>query len=139
LSRARSTIIILYDERLSATALTLVLVAALMAPILLDYFGNLVRLPMFLPIIGRELRTMPQIAQTQWRSALVVATLGPVGYVLVLYAMQLAPVSHVAPAREVSMLFAALIGGKLLGEGDVGLRVAGAALIAGGVAALALG
>ena len=57
---------------------------------------------------------------------------------LVLYAMQTAPLSHVAPAREVSMLFAALIGGRLLGEGDRGWRLAGAACIAGGVASLAL-
>ena len=48
----------------------------------------------------------------------MVAVLGPLGYVLVLYAVRLAPISHVAPAREVSMLFAALIGGRLLGEGD---------------------
>jgi hypothetical protein len=37
------------------------------------------------------------------------------------------------------MLFAALIGGKLLGEGERGPRIAGAACIALGVAALALG
>ncbi len=55
------------------------------------------------------------------------------------YAVQLAPLSHVAPAREVSMLFAALWGGKLLGEGDRGLRIVGAAFIALGVAGLALG
>ena len=58
---------------------------------------------------------------------------------LVLYAMQVAPLSHVAPAREVSMLFAALIGGHLLGEGDRASRIAGAACIAFGVMALALG
>ena len=69
----------------------------------------------------------------------MVAVLGPLGYVLVLYAVRLAPLSHVAPAREVSMLFAALVGGRLLGEGDRALRLAGAACIAGGVAALALG
>ena len=45
----------------------------------------------------------------------------------------------VAPAREVSMLFAALIGGQLLGESDRLARIAGAALIAFGVMALALG
>jgi hypothetical protein len=37
------------------------------------------------------------------------------------------------------MLFAALIGGHLLGEGDRGARIAGALLIAAGVAALGLG
>jgi uncharacterized membrane protein len=52
--------------------------------------------------------------------------------------VQLAPLSHVAPAREVSMLFAALIGGRLLGEADRGLRLLGAAFIAFGVVALAL-
>ncbi len=40
--------------------------------------------------------------------------------------VQQAPLSHVAPAREVSMLFAALIGGHLLGEGDRLLRLLGA-------------
>jgi uncharacterized membrane protein len=59
--------------------------------------------------------------------------------VLVLYAVKLAPLSHVAPAREVSMLFAALLGGKLLGEGERGLRIAGAACIALGVVGLAWG
>jgi drug/metabolite transporter (DMT)-like permease len=37
----------------------------------------------------------------------------------------------------VSMLFAALLGGRLLGEQDRGLRVLGAGCIAAGVAALA--
>lgn len=43
------------------------------------------------------------------------------------------------PSCEVSMLLAALIGGHLLGEGDRRLRVLGAAAIAVGVIALALG
>ena len=68
----------------------------------------------------------------------MVAVLGPLAYVLVLYAVTMAPLSHVAPAREVSMLFAALIGGRLLGERDRGLRVAGAACIAAGVVSLAV-
>ena len=63
----------------------------------------------------------------------------PIAYVLVLFAMREAPLSHVAPAREVSMLFAALIGGHLLGEGDRLARLCGAACIALGVTALALG
>jgi drug/metabolite transporter (DMT)-like permease len=69
----------------------------------------------------------------------VVAFFSPIAYVLVLYAVQSAPISHVAPAREVSMLFAALIGGRLLGEGDRALRIAGAVMIALGVTALGLG
>ena len=111
----------------------------LLSPILVDYVGNLFRLPFLLPSALRDRRGFPEVWRAQWRSALVVAVLGPLGYVLVLYAVRLAPISHVAPAREVSMLFAALIGGRLLGEGDRSLRLAGAACIAAGVAALALG
>ena len=66
------------------------------------------------------------------------AALGPLGYVLVLYAVTMAPLSHVAPARELSMLVAALLGGQLLAEGDRLLRLAGAACIAAGVMSLAL-
>jgi drug/metabolite transporter (DMT)-like permease len=111
----------------------------LLSPILVDYIGNLFRVPVLMPAVLRDRRGFADVWRAQWRSALVVAVLGPLGYVLVLYAVRLAPLSHVAPAREVSMLFAALIGGRLLGEGDRALRVVGAVCIAGGVAALALG
>jgi drug/metabolite transporter (DMT)-like permease len=111
----------------------------LLSPILVDYVGNVFRVPFLLPAALRDRRGFRAVWRARWRAALVVAVLGPLGYVLVLYAVRLAPLSHVAPAREVSMLFAALIGGRLLGEGDRGLRLVGAACIAGGVAALALG
>ena len=111
----------------------------LLSPILVDYVGNLFRVPFLLPAALRDRGGFGEVWRAQWRAALVVAVLGPLGYVLVLYAVRLAPLSHVAPAREVSMLFAALIGGRLLGEGDRSLRLVGAACIAGGVGALALG
>lgn len=111
----------------------------LVGPVLLDYVGNLLRVPFLLPGALIDRAGFAAAWRAQWRHALVVATLGPLAYVLVLYAMTMAPLSHVAPAREVSMLFAALIGGRLLGEGDRTWRLVGAAFIALGVAALALG
>jgi len=111
----------------------------LVSPILVDYIGNLLRVPVMLPFALRDPRGFVRALRSQWRPALVVATLGPLSYVLVLYAVTMAPLSHVAPAREVSMLFAALLGGQLLGEGDRALRLLGAAGIALGVAGLALG
>ncbi len=112
---------------------------ALMSPILVDYFGNLVRLVFLTPTLLRDRPTVWALWLQQRRYALIVGVFSPVSYVLVLYALQVAPLSHVAPAREVSMLFAALLGGHLLGEKDRGLRIAGAALIAAGVMALGLG
>jgi drug/metabolite transporter (DMT)-like permease len=110
-----------------------------MSPILIDYMGNFVRLGLLAPAVLRDLPTARQLWHVQWRYALLVAVVSPIAYVLVLYAMREAPLSHVAPAREVSMLFAALIGGHLLGEGDRAARILGALCIAAGVTALALG
>ena len=110
----------------------------LMSPILVDYVGNLLRLGVLLPAVLRDVPTARRLWSTQWRYAAYVGIVSPVAYVLVLYAMQVAPLSHVAPAREVSMLFAALIGGHLLGEGDRAVRLLGAGFIAAGVMALAL-
>lgn len=111
----------------------------LMSPILLDYMGTLVRCVVLAPLGLKDMAETKRLWQMQWKYALVVAIFSPIAYVLVLYAVQSAPISHVAPAREVSMLFAALIGGRLLGEGDRGLRIVGAVLIALGVMALGLG
>jgi drug/metabolite transporter (DMT)-like permease len=109
------------------------------SPILFDYWCNILRLPYAAVPVLRNVPEAKRLWVLQWKAAAIVGIFSPVAYVLVLYAIQIAPVSHVAPAREVSMLFAALIGGHLLGEGERWLRVAGAVLIALGVAALALG
>jgi uncharacterized membrane protein len=53
--------------------------------------------------------------------------------------MVFTPVSYVAPAREISILFAALMGTHWLREGDMPRRVASAVAMALGVVALAIG
>jgi drug/metabolite transporter (DMT)-like permease len=111
----------------------------LMSPVSVDYMGNFLRVGLLAPTVLRDRATAWTLWRRQWPSALAVAAFSPVAYVLVLYAMKEAPLSHVAPAREVSMLFAALIGGHLLGEGERTMRLLGAALIAAGVVALGLG
>ena len=111
----------------------------LLSPILIDYLGSCLRVLLLSPVVLRDLPEARVLWTVQWRWALLVAVVSPVAYVLVLFAMQSAPISHVAPAREVSMLFAALIGGHLLREGDRLVRMGGAVLIALGVTALGLG
>ena len=108
----------------------------LLSPLLVDYFGNFIRIALLLPVLLRDLSATRASWHKEWKYAVIVAVISPISYVLVLYAMQDAPLSHVAPAREVSMLFAALIGGHLLDEGDRVQRVFGALCIAAGVIAL---
>jgi drug/metabolite transporter (DMT)-like permease len=111
------------------------------SPVSVDYLGNVVRVPLtalwILALGRREPLPLAGYWRSTWKPALLIAAISPVAYVLVLYAATLAPLSHVAPAREVSMLFAALLGGTLLRERDVGLRLLGAGSIAAGVIALA--
>ena len=110
----------------------------LLSPVILDYFGNLVRLPFMLPTALRDPRGFVDAWRRYKWHAVVLGAVSPLAYMLVLYAVRVAPLSHVAPAREISMLFAALIGGRMLGEGDRGQRLLGALMMAGGVVLLAV-
>jgi drug/metabolite transporter (DMT)-like permease len=70
---------------------------------------------------------------------LLFGILGPLAYILILAAMQLAPVSLVAPAREVSVVLVGLAGWLLFREPHPVPRLIGAAVVLAGVALLALG
>jgi drug/metabolite transporter (DMT)-like permease len=111
------------------------------SPVSVDYLGNLARLPFTVLLLVWRSKGhavgLRRVWSEQRRAALTIAAISPVAYVLVLYAARLAPLSHVAPAREVSMLFAALLGGSLLREGNVAQRVVGALCITVGVIVLA--
>lgn len=75
----------------------------------------------------------------QRNAAIVIGILSPAAYILVLIALSLAPVTYVAPAREISILFGAIIGWRLLSESDPRRRMLGAAAIVAGIFALSLG
>lgn len=82
-----------------------------------------------------ELRAM---AVSDKRAVSVVAVLSPLAYILVLIAMQQAPVSLVAPLRETSIIIGVLLAWWLFGERDLGRRLAGAAIVISGVGLIAL-
>jgi drug/metabolite transporter (DMT)-like permease len=109
-----------------------------MSPILLDYFGNLVRVALLLPAIVRDRATARAHWRAQWKYALLVAAVSPLAYVLVLFALTRAPVSLVAPVRESSVVIGALLGARVLGEGHGRRRIVAATAIALGIAALAV-
>jgi len=109
----------------------------LISPFLVDYAGNLFRLVVLSPIAYFDRTRLAHEAREYLRHVLVVAVLGPLGYILVLYALRVAPVSHVAPARELATLIGTYFGARLLKERAAPIRVAGAACIVGGVVSLA--
>lgn len=109
----------------------------LISPIIVDYTGNLFRAVVLSPAVLRDLECARREAREYFKPAAVVSVLGPLGYILVLFAMQIAPISHVAPARELATLVGAYLGAKLLKEKAGPTRIAGAACIVAGVVSLA--
>jgi len=110
----------------------------LVSPLIIDYFGNLVRFGTLLPAAVRDRGRVRSEAREYFWSAVGVGALAPLAYILVLFAMRLAPVSHVAPARELATLVGTYLGSRLLREAVTLARVLGAACIVGGIVCLAL-
>ena len=73
-----------------------------------------------------------------WRITLFSGILGVISFSVFLWALVRAPVGPVAALREVSVLFASMIGVTVLGERFSLWRLAGAALVTAGVGVLAL-
>jgi len=117
----------------------LAVAAFVVPPILQDWAANCGRVMLMSPL---ALRARHEIIPT-WRRArkdiIAVALLCPLSYILVLSAMVFTPVSYVAPAREMSILIAALMGAQLLREGEVPRRLAAAAAMIAGIVCLAIG
>ena len=105
----------------------------LIAPLVLDYGSNLFRALFLAPMAWRRRDELVVEWRNNGRYALYIGIVSPLAYILVLYAMQIAPISSVAPLRELSMVFAAFLGARLLGEGHRGERIVGAVLMALGV------
>jgi drug/metabolite transporter (DMT)-like permease len=107
----------------------------------LPYFvvGLVLQLPVMTVLLGRRRTQVPVV----WREArgpvIAVAVLSPMAYVLVLRAMQLAPVSLVAPARESSIVVGALLSWWLLKEPSAARRLVGAVVVLVGIAGIVAG
>jgi drug/metabolite transporter (DMT)-like permease len=110
----------------------------LISPFVIDFTGNMFRMLVLAPRAWRDRARVALEAREYRKPVIVVSVLGPLGYILVLFAMRMAPVSHVAPARELSTLVGAWFGSRLLRESSGPWRIAGAALIVAGVICLAL-
>jgi drug/metabolite transporter (DMT)-like permease len=113
-------------------------VAALaVPPIFFDWGNDLTRTLLMTPYAAARRERVATVARKYWRQALVIGALSPLAYILVLYAYRLAPVSVVAPARELSIVIGSLLGWLWLREPQPGRRLAGAAVVVLGIAALA--
>lgn len=112
--------------------------ALLIPPLLLDYATAVGRMVFLAPAAYMRRERVAFYWSNFRREALGIAILSPLAYILVLTALKMAPISYVAPVREVSVLIAVLMGAILLKEGEVRRRLSAAAVIVVGVIAIAL-
>jgi drug/metabolite transporter (DMT)-like permease len=109
-------------------------------PLVYDWGCNVFRIVILVPWSRHRVPgAMTQAWRERRKTVIAIALLSPLSYILVLTAMVFTPVSLVAPAREVSILFAALMGAHFLREGDLARRLAAAAGMVLGIAGLAAG
>jgi drug/metabolite transporter (DMT)-like permease len=112
--------------------------ALFIPPLFLEYCSMLVRIMILSPYAFRHWEDIRSVWNERRKEAIGVACLNPLSYLLVLFAMIFTPVSYVAPAREVSVLIAVLMGTGLLKEGEVVRRLVSGILILIGVVTLTL-
>jgi drug/metabolite transporter (DMT)-like permease len=110
-----------------------------LSPVVYYWGTNVAETALLTPfVVGRRFE-----AVRTWRAhrtqVLGVALLSPLAYILVLFALAHAPVSYVAPARELSILVGAVAGITVLDEGHPRRRLGAAVAIFAGIVALAVG
>jgi drug/metabolite transporter (DMT)-like permease len=110
----------------------------LISPFIVDFSGNLLRILVLSPMALRDRVGLLAEVKAYRNPILIVSVLGPLGYILVLFAMKHAPVGHVAPMRELATLVGTYFGARLLKEKVTSVRLLGAVLIVSGVIALAI-
>ncbi|MEO7725770.1 MAG: SMR family transporter [Burkholderiales bacterium] len=116
-----------FGTRLSANALSYCLWLFLLDP-----------LPILAVALARHGNGVWRHLRQRWTTCTLGGVLTVLAYGIVLWAMTRAPIAAVSALRETSVIFAAVIGAVFLREGFGPLRVIGAVLVVGGIAALRL-
>ena len=99
-----------------------------------NFFGAI----LLIPLVAREKGELQrEIREHKW-IIIGIAILSPAAYILVLVALKHAPLTVVAPAREISILLGVFMGSRVLKEEDGRRRLVASLLILGGIISLSL-
>jgi len=117
------------------TAVSLLLIP----PLLYDWMVIGGQVAVVVPTAWRNRAEVAHVWQQQRRPVVIVGLLSRISYLCMLTALAISPVSYVAPAREIGILFGTLLGVRVLAEGQTSRRVAGAVAMVVGILLLAIG
>jgi uncharacterized membrane protein len=107
-------------------------------PVTLNEATNIGNL-MALTYIALKSNGIRQEWRVNWKTILLGGLLAPGGYIIFLKALELMPVSHIAPMREIGTVFGTLLGVFILKERQGKSRIAASIMITIGILVLAWG
>lgn len=109
-----------------------------LSPLQLTFSSNAFSIILLTPFIfGKAKEIKRELHEHKW-GILAIAVLSPAAYILVLEALELAPLSVIAPARETSILIGVFMGSKALDEKDGKRRIIASIFILCGIVSLSL-
>ncbi len=111
----------------------------LIPPLILTWVSGASRAIMLMPFAYQHWDEVRAGWQKHRREAIGIGILDALSYMLFLIALVFSPVSYMGPARQVSILFGALLGTQLLAEGDSRRRLIAVGVMMLGLVSLALG
>lgn len=109
-----------------------------LSPVAFMVGTTLLQVPFYSFAVRRRWGAVWALGRAQWRRILVFGVLSPLSYILVLTAIQIAPVALVAPLREVSVVLVSLFGVFVLKESRPGWRIGASLVVVGGIVLLAV-
>lgn len=112
---------------------------AAVPPILVNWGTDTGRALLFTPWLIRRRAAARKVWQEHRTQVIGTAICSPAAYMLVLTALTMAPVTLIAPLREVSVLLVVFLGAKLLGEKDMWRRLIAALGVVVGAVGVTLG
>ncbi len=112
---------------------------AILPPLLINWATDTGRAILFAPWLWRRREAVKEVWRSYRGHVLGTAVCAPGAYILVLTALTMAPVTLIAPLREVSVLLVVFLGAKLLGEHDMWRRLTAALGVVLGAVGVTLG
>lgn len=106
------------------------------SPLLVFWGVSIGEVLVLTPFAAKRRHEVRALFTTYRREILLVGVLVPTAYILVLFALRMAPVSVISPLKELSIVTAVLGAWYFLGERQVVRRITGSLVVMGGAAML---
>jgi len=113
--------------------------SAMISPILFNWSYELGRTVILLPLAFKSLNKISSEIKIHLKEIVFMAFLGTLSYLLILFAFQHSPLSYIAPARTLGIVFGTIIGGLLLQEEEMFKRLFASCVIVTGLVFLHIG